>query len=180
MRELQYYLRYLSQFTDEIPPLTQDGIFGPATEAAVRAFQRLLDLPVDGIVGEQSWNAIYRAYLAAINAVSPDLRDNAAIPYPGVPLVTGVQSEEVRLLQIYLDRIAEAYLEIPAPAVTGIYGSQTQEAVEAFQAKFGIPVTGFVLATTWDAIADLFDDLVQGSELREGQYPGFAPGEEEI
>ncbi|MBQ3126618.1 MAG: peptidoglycan-binding protein [Clostridia bacterium] len=179
VRELQYYLRYLSAFSDEIPPLDQDGIYGRTTEAAVRAFQRLVGLPIDGIVGEDTWNAIYRAYLAAIAAVAPELTEGAAVPYPGVPLVAGVQSEEVRLLQTYLARIAEAYPEIPAPAVTGIFGSQTQAAVEAFQAQFGIPVTGVVLATTWDAIADLYNDLVQGSRLREGQYPGFAPGEEQ-
>ncbi len=179
VRELQYYLRYLSQFTNEIPPLAQDGIYGPTTEAAVRAFQRLVVLPIDGIVGEDTWNAIYRAYLGAISAIAPEYSENVAIPYPGVPLVMGVQSEEVRLLQGYLNRIAEAYPDIPTVTVTGIFGSQTEAAVEAFQQRFGIPVTGVVLATTWDAVADLYDDLVQGSVLREGQYPGFALGEQE-
>jgi peptidoglycan hydrolase-like protein with peptidoglycan-binding domain len=42
-----------------------DGIFGPVTADAVRAFQTLLGLPVDGIVGPQTWNHLVNGYLAA-------------------------------------------------------------------------------------------------------------------
>ena len=42
-----------------------DGIFGPATADAVRAFQALLGLQVDGIVGQQTWNHLVNGYLAA-------------------------------------------------------------------------------------------------------------------
>ena len=42
-----------------------DGIFGPDTNDAVRAFQTLLGLSVDGIVGQQTWNHLVNGYLAA-------------------------------------------------------------------------------------------------------------------
>jgi len=35
-----------------------DGIFGPATEAGVKALQRASGLDDDGIVGPQTWDAI--------------------------------------------------------------------------------------------------------------------------
>ena len=42
-----------------------DGIFGSDTDDAVRAFQTLLGLSVDGVVGEQTWNHLVNGYLAA-------------------------------------------------------------------------------------------------------------------
>ncbi|MGZ6617553.1 MAG: peptidoglycan-binding domain-containing protein [Solirubrobacteraceae bacterium] len=41
-----------------------DGSFGPDTNDAVRAFQMLLGLSVDGIVGAQTWNHLVNGYLA--------------------------------------------------------------------------------------------------------------------
>lgn len=48
--------------------ITIDGSFGPITNNAVRAFQMLLGLPVDGIVGPQTWNHLVNGYLAAPDA----------------------------------------------------------------------------------------------------------------
>jgi peptidoglycan hydrolase-like protein with peptidoglycan-binding domain len=45
--------------------VTIDGVFGSVTNDAVRAFQTLLGLPADGIVGPQTWNYLVNGYLAA-------------------------------------------------------------------------------------------------------------------
>ena len=50
---------------DGAAQITVDGSFGPVTNDAVRAFQTLVGLSVDGIVGLQTWNHLVNGYLAA-------------------------------------------------------------------------------------------------------------------
>jgi hypothetical protein len=50
---------------DGVNQITIDGSFSPVTNDAVRAFQTLAGLSVDGIVGPQTWNHLVNGYLAA-------------------------------------------------------------------------------------------------------------------
>jgi len=36
-----------------------DGIFGPKTESAVKAFQKKVKIGVDGIVGPKTWEKMF-------------------------------------------------------------------------------------------------------------------------
>lgn len=64
---LQTYLSAISDSFPSIPKITPDGQFGPATDAAVRAFQKEFGLTPNGIVGVITWDAIASVY--------DDLRD---------------------------------------------------------------------------------------------------------
>ncbi|MBQ8310001.1 MAG: peptidoglycan-binding protein [Clostridia bacterium] len=176
VRNLQYFLSYLSQFYDTIPAVPIDGSFGPATKASVEAAQRTFGLPADGVVGEQTWYALTNAYLGIVNTIPVEYVEGVAIPYGGIPLRIGSESESVRLLQQYLNYIAQSYPEIPTVEVTGYFGPRTQEAVIAFQNQFGLNPNGLVASTTWNAIIELYEALYQGNRLQDGQYPGFDVG----
>ena len=173
---LQYFIAYVSQYDETIPAVAIDGVFGQTTRDAVQAVQRTFELAPDGVVGERTWDALYRAYIGIVNTIPRELVEGNAIPYPGVPLRIGAESEDVLLLQSYLNEIAETYSEIPSVNPTGYFGPRTQEAVTAFQNFAGITPTGVVAAVTWSAIADLYNTLTRGAELQGGQYPGFAVG----
>ncbi len=173
---LQYFIAYVAQFYETIPSVAIDGVFGGSTRAAVEAVQRTFGLPADGVVGEMTWNALYRAYRGIVDTVPVEYVEGSAIPYGGVPLRIGAESESVLVLQQYLNRIAQTYSEIPPVNPTGYFGPRTQEAVIAFQNLAGISPTGIVAAVTWTAIAELYTALTRGEALQDGQYPGFPVG----
>ena len=62
VRLLQYMLAVLSDFINQIPSLSVDGVYGAATADAVRAAQRYLGLPITGVVDAFTWDAIYDQY----------------------------------------------------------------------------------------------------------------------
>lgn len=172
---LQYYLAYISQFYNTITPTSIDGVFGEGTRSSVISAQNTFGLTPDGVVGEATWNAIYDAYLGIVNTIPVKYVEGNAIPFPGVFLRVGIESEDVRVLQEYLRYISGYYPEIPTLNPTGYFGYQTENAVRAAQTLFGLEPNGIVGPVTWLEIARLYSDLFNGTRLNEGQYPGFAP-----
>lgn len=176
VQNIQYLLAYLALFYDTIPPVTLDGIYGPSTTEAVTAFQRTFDLPVTGEVDFETWDVLYRTYQGFLATIPFRYTEGVVLPYPGVPLRLGAESETVRLLQEYLNFVAATYTQIPTVTPTGYFGTATQEAVIAFQRLQGLPTNGTVGAATWNALTTLYDDLYRGNRLNDGQYPGYELG----
>ncbi len=173
VQQIQYYLSYIGQFIDTVPPVAIDGIFGPATRAAVEGFQRTYGLDVDGIVGRETFNQMLDVYLGIVDSLPENMFENAAAPFTGVTLVLGSEGEQVRLLQTYLNELSTAYSAIPSVEVTGVYDLQTAQAVRAAQSLFGLPETGITGAATWNAVAEAYDNLRAGSFVQPTQFPGY-------
>ena len=176
IKNIQYFLNYLSEFYSEIPRVEIDGIYGPSTENAVKAFQRFFELPITGTVDLSTYDTLYRTYLGFIESIPFRYLDGEIYPYPGIPLRIGSESEVVRLLQEYLNYISQFFGQIPSVSPTGYFGERTEEAVIAFQRLNGINPSGTVASETWNAITSLYEDLFLGNRLNEGQYPGYNVG----
>ncbi len=176
VNNVQYLLAYLAQFYNTIPSVAVDGIYGSATADAVRSFQRTFELPVTGAVDLPTWDIMYRTYIGFLEAIPFKYIEGNVLPYPGVPLRLGSESDTVRLLQDYINYIAGFFDEIPSVNPTGYFGTQTQSAVIALQNLLGIEPTGTVAAATWDGITNLYSDLYNGTRLGEGQFPGYEVG----
>lgn len=176
VENLQYYISYLSQYYNTIPSVPIDGYFGDATLSAVINLQNTFGLTPDGVVGRETWNTMYNAYLGIIEKIPLKYIEGNIIPFGGISLRIGAENEYVRILQEYINYIAQTFNEINPIPVTGYFGSETREAVIILQNIFGLEPTGNVDLITWNAIAGLYSDLYNGSRLNEGQYPGYNIG----
>lgn len=142
IRLLQFFLSVVGTFNEQVPTIAIDGIFGPKTKQAVIAFQKFVGLTPDGIVGPATWSALVTAY-EKISRTQPSNGTMVVLP-PTQTLVLGSRSEDVSLLQGWLNQIATAYPQITPVPQTGYFGEMTRDAVITFQQLFGLPVTGNV------------------------------------
>jgi peptidoglycan hydrolase-like protein with peptidoglycan-binding domain len=127
VKDLQEALKALELLTGAV-----DGVFGKQTEDAVKAFQKLNELEVDGIVGPITWLNIDEA-----DQSEPVLRKGSK----GLP---------VRRLQ---KRMQLAGFAIPE--VNGRFGPKTEAAVKALQKQAGLAADGIVGPKTWAVVDSL-------------------------
>jgi peptidoglycan hydrolase-like protein with peptidoglycan-binding domain len=127
VQTLQYLLRARGH------SVAVDGIFGPNTDSAVRAFQQEKNLLVDGIVGPNTWSALI------------------------VQVQQGSQGDAVRGVQeqfLFRNPSGDPNTGLQ---VDGIFGPETHASVRGFQEALhvdipSVTVDGTVGPITWRAM----------------------------
>lgn len=129
VRELQHRLLQLQWFEGEITP-----VYGEKTRLAVAGFQTKRGLPELGYVDQSTWDRL----VDMTHEPTHDEMHNIMKPGPPI-LALGSVGPEVRELEARLRQIAWLHGD-----VDDSYDAQTRSAVEGFQAKREIPITGEV------------------------------------
>ncbi|MDN3428521.1 peptidoglycan-binding protein [Microbacterium sp. APC 3898] len=127
-----------------------DGIFGPQTEKNVRQYQADKGLRVDGVVGTNTWAALYGEHDKPADPegeLPAELRNLMDIaPEHQFILRQGSARIEVELLQWTLNEYGLT------TTVDGIFGPETNKNVRQYQADKGLKVDGIVGTNTWTAL----------------------------
>lgn len=181
VRRIQVMLNRIRQNFPLIPEITSpDGVFGVETEAAVRTFQQVFNLAVDGIVGKATWyriREIYNGVKQLSELTSEGVTYEEVRPVVALEIVYGSTGPEVAMVQYYLAVIAYFNQTIPLLEIDGVFGDEMRDAVETFQREYGLPVTGAVDAETWFRITEIYDGILR--ELPpgfEGDRAAIYPG----
>ncbi|MBR5144077.1 MAG: peptidoglycan-binding protein [Clostridia bacterium] len=171
---VQYYLSYIALFVPTVQEAALDGSFGPTTSNAVRSFQRTYDLPETGVVDRATWDRMEQVYFEIVSEIDYEFFGGRILPFPGRILREGIEGNDVRVLQEYLNYIALTYTEIPRVNVDGVFGPSTANQVRELKTLFDLPGDhARVNAPVWNSIASIYDDLYTGNTVNEGQYPGY-------
>ena len=120
VRDIQERLAALGHNSDRDPP----GEFGEATLAAVRTFQSDRGLPVDGVVAQDCWRALYEA----------GYRLGDRLLFLRRPMLRG---DDVAELQSRLDALG-----FDTGKHDGIFGPQTERGLRDFQLNRGLAIDG--------------------------------------
>lgn len=159
---IQFELNNISVNYPLIPKIYPlNSVFDENTENAVKTFQDIFGLTVDGIVGRQTWYKLVYLYtglrkLSELNSLGVDLDTASFISASSNDLKEGSSGKEVYYLQYMLSVVSQVYINIPQLDVTGFYDTKTKNAVLELQKYYSLPETGIADEKTFDAVHSAF------------------------
>jgi len=171
--QVQVALNRIARSYPAIPriPYT-NGVFGRPTQQAVRAFQRIFGLAVDGVVGKATWYKIVYLYvgvqqLAELVSQGQQIY-TSQFQYPGV-LREGDRGETVNTLQYMLALLAQFDNALLPINIDGVFGARTTQAVRQYQSLVGLRPDGVAGEQTWRSLyehASRAFDLLTANQVR--------------
>lgn len=152
---LNRLLLFLSQWIPEInftASDTPDSTFDLELEIAVRSAQRYFGLTETGAVTAADWKVFRDAaeQLLAANPAGPSPKPGGV--WPASALAQGSAGPAVLQVQKWLNIIAAADQTADFVPETGLFGTETQAALESYQLTAGLETLGVVDADTWESL----------------------------
>lgn len=180
VKSLQIYLNRISRNYPAIPKISvADGVFGVATEEAVKKFQSIFGLAPTGVVNESTWYKITYIFtsvkrIAELNSEGVTFEEISRQYSEDVRI--GMQGDEVRIVQYYLAVIGAYYEAVSPVSVTGYFGEETEKSVKSFQRVFGLPQTGVVDRLTWNDMYRAYQGIVESIPFSDSAEVVLYPG----
>ena len=183
-RDIELIQRKLNRISVNYPGIPKiyptDGFFDTSTTEAVRKFQEVFGLEVDGVVGRATWNQIqfiYNAVKKLYTVNSEGIRIADINTRYTDTLSEGSSGDGVLTIQYYLSYISLFVPSVIEVAYDGSFGPATANAVRSFQRTYGLPETGEVDRATWDRMEQVYFGILGeiDYEFRSGRILPF-PG----
>lgn len=191
-RDIELIQLRLNRISGNFPGIPKiypvDGFFDVSTTNAVKKFQEVFNLTIDGIIGKSTWYRIQNVYngvkrLQNVNSEGLRIQD-ISTQYTDL-LQEGDASGGVITLQYYLDYISTFVPTVLGVSPDGSFGAITRESVISFQKTYNLEENGIVDRVVWERIQNTYYSLIASVpfEFSEGvllPFPGrvLRPGAE--
>jgi peptidoglycan hydrolase-like protein with peptidoglycan-binding domain len=155
--ELQATLKLLGYYDGPV-----DGIYSQETAEAVSAFQKAAGLTTNGVVDPQTWNRLFPPNPEAAleqgsnTCVCPNSASGTLTASNSATNNSRTQSVSLPILQLGMrgDAVTGVQERLKAKgflqsSVDGVFGPETQAAVQAAQAEYELKPDGIVGTQTW-------------------------------
>lgn len=182
VRTIQVELNRIGANYPAIPKIVPaNGIYGERTVEAVRVFQGVFGLAQTGIVNKSTWyqiKYIFTAVKGLSELTSEGLTEDEVTNILGENLRQGDYGQRVRIVQYFLNAIAYFNPEIPSVYSDGVFNSEMDAQVRAFERFYGLNPDGVVDFRTWQLINEIYknirDNLPEGyAGSTAALYPGY-------
>ena len=179
VRTIQDWLNRIRVNFPSIPLINASGVYGPQTEAAVRAFQAIRTLSSvnpNGIVDRTTWWNISRAY-SAVKRLGELTSEGIVIGIGRTPPIDiirqGSRGTLVGRAQYIMNFISQFYPSVPTVVQDFNFGPNFAAAVREFQRLFGLNNDGIIGPLTWRMLYDIYWRIRDNVNLPSG--PGGEP-----
>lgn len=194
VRMIKIELNRIGRDYPAIPAIINDSVyFTVETENAVKKFQEIFNLPVNGIVDKQTWykiKYIYNAVKKISNIYSEGIGLDEALLVYNNTIQLGDEGGPVSALNYYINTIAYFDSDIPfLDLKTFDFTEDTKQMVIAFQKKYNIKANGIVDANTWKALREAYQQTLRNipqtcmcdiNEFFSGRYLSFEMTGEDV
>ena len=174
--------RYLNRIRADYPLIPQipnpNGLFGPETTNAVRAFQNVFRLVPDGIIGNSTWNKIWYLFVAVTRLAELDSEGefiSIGQRPPTSVLRQGARGADVSQLQFLLEFISQFFPSVPWVIRDSVFGPTTRDAVMDFQRTFGLVPDGIVGPLTWNRLYEVYRSVNSNVQIPQPPAPSTPP-----
>ena len=159
VRSLQYMLNQLAIHNSRLVRLAVDGVFGERTLEAVMVFQREYNIPVNGVVNLNTWDAIRVAYFQVelLYGSPPPLN---VLPSGSYTAAEGAESEPMLIVQAMFVSLTKVMTNFSPCQMNSCNDGETHSNIREVQRLAGLPITGVLDRATWSYMVQLYQALV--------------------
>ncbi|MCL2603086.1 MAG: peptidoglycan-binding protein [Defluviitaleaceae bacterium] len=186
VRTVQNWLNRIRVNFPIIPPITNvSGVYGPQTEAAVRAFQSIRELGMmtpNGIVDRNTWLRMSFT-LSAVQRLGELTSEGIIMGIGRTPptdiIREGARGRLVAQAQYIMNFIAQFYPAVPMVTQNSSFTRDFANAVREFQRAFGLNADGVIGPNTWRMLYSVYwriRDNVSLPPWEGGEVPPLPPG----